>query len=119
MNHLLMSCHSHLEEFVNLADELHDYHEQWHQHRPFLSVNDFILATTPMAVNATPMEGFQEDIQNVDGRHFIQEYLGAASKYGCGTTILQRYNSDHVTPQQGVLVRCVQRVSGRERASPI
>jgi hypothetical protein len=47
-----------------------------------------------MDIDATPVEGFREDVQNEDSGPFIQEYEGAARKYGRGTTFLQRFDSD-------------------------
>jgi hypothetical protein len=47
-----------------------------------------------MDIDATPVEDFREDVQNVDSGPFIQEYVGAAREYGRGMTFLQRFDSD-------------------------
>jgi hypothetical protein len=100
MNHPFGSCHSHLEEVANLVDELHRYRERRRQHQPLPSPStgrdNFIPSTIPepMDIDATPVEDFREDVQNVDSGPFIQEYVGAAREYGRGTTFLQRFDSD-------------------------
>ena len=93
MNHPLGSCHSHLEEVANLADELHRYQERRRQHQPLPSGDDIIPPTTPepMDIDPTPEDGFRED---VDGGPFIQEYVGAAREYGRGTTFLETFDCD-------------------------
>ncbi|KAH9018300.1 hypothetical protein EDB84DRAFT_1589970 [Lactarius hengduanensis] len=94
MNHPFGSCHSHFQEVVNLTDELREYQERrrQHQHIPIPTT----LSPKPMDIDieATAVEDFQEDVPNVDGRPFIQEYVGAAREYGCGTTFLQGFDRD-------------------------
>ncbi|KAH9013680.1 hypothetical protein EDB85DRAFT_2076567 [Lactarius pseudohatsudake] len=66
MNHPFGSCHSHFKRFPEPMD---------------IDVNATLAA----------VEDLQEDFQNVDGpgKPFIQEYVGAARKYGRGTTFMQ------------------------------
>ena len=101
MNHPFGSCHSHLEEVVNLVDELQRYQERRRQRQPIPS-DDFTPPATPepMDIDATAVEGSREDVQNVDSGPFIQEYVGAAREYGHGTTFLQRFDCDQYAQER-------------------
>ncbi|KAH8995619.1 hypothetical protein EDB92DRAFT_1968768 [Lactarius akahatsu] len=100
MNHPFGSCHSHFQEVVNLTDELQEYQERQcqHQHIPIPTTS----SPEPMDIDikATAVEDFQEDVPNVDGRPFIQEYMGAAREYGRGTTFMQGFDRDHPYPMK-------------------
>jgi hypothetical protein len=53
-----------------------------------------------MDLDATAVEGFQEDVQSVDTGPCIQEYEGAAREYGRGTTFMQRFDSDQYAQER-------------------
>ena len=90
MNHPSVSCRSHFQEVINFADELWSYQGRRAQDQSF-PPDDFTPPTTPepMDIEAAVEESFQEDSQNVDSGPFIEEYVGAAKKYGRGTTFME------------------------------
>ncbi|KAH9171632.1 hypothetical protein EDB89DRAFT_2070565 [Lactarius sanguifluus] len=51
-------------------------------------------------IDVTATEDLRDDIQNVDGRPFIQEYVGAAREYGRGTTFLQSFDHDQYAQER-------------------
>ncbi|KAH9167800.1 hypothetical protein EDB89DRAFT_1856148 [Lactarius sanguifluus] len=51
-------------------------------------------------IDVTATEDLREDIQNVDGSPFIQEYVGAAREYGRGTTFLQSFDRDQYAQER-------------------
>ncbi|KAH9165648.1 hypothetical protein EDB89DRAFT_2116030 [Lactarius sanguifluus] len=51
-------------------------------------------------IDVTATEDLRDDIQNVDGRPFIQEYVGAAREYGRGTTFLQSFDRDQYAQER-------------------
>lgn len=95
MNHPLGSCHSHHQEVVNLVDELQRYQGRRHQHRPTPPVTP-----EPMDLDATLVEDFQEDVQDVDPGPFVQEYEGAAKEYGRGATFMQKFDCDQYAQER-------------------
>ncbi|KAH9015454.1 hypothetical protein EDB85DRAFT_1868605 [Lactarius pseudohatsudake] len=102
MNHPFGSCNSHFEEVVNLVDELQRYQERRRQHRPIPTQARVSTTPEPMDIDidVTATEDLREDIQNVDGSPFIQEYVGAAREYGRGTTFLQSFDRDQYAQER-------------------
>ncbi|KAH9164866.1 hypothetical protein EDB89DRAFT_2116190 [Lactarius sanguifluus] len=94
MNHPFGSCNSHFEEVR--------YQERRRQHQPIPTQARVSTTPEPMDIDidVTATEDLRDDIQNVDGRPFIQEYVGAAREYGRGTTFLQSFDRDQYAQER-------------------
>jgi hypothetical protein len=101
MNQPLGSCFDYIHEVVSLADELKSYKKR---HRPQQSIESekSILA---MDTEDAFMEDAFMDCDTIDdgagsGGRFVQEYDGAATTFGPGTTFMQQFECDEFAEER-------------------
>ena len=86
MNHPNGACYSHFQEIADLADEL-----QRHKNGPSRNENDNNMDVDP---TFTEHDDLGADDRRMDGERFVEEYKGAAKKYGTGTTFMDEFDGD-------------------------
>jgi hypothetical protein len=94
MNHPFSSCHSHLQEVADLADELQRFRNQ-----PVQNERDGDGKPIDLEPEMDVDEVMEQDDSggndwNMDGGLIVEEYEGAAKQYGTGTTFMREFDGD-------------------------